>query len=175
MPQGCDDLGHLPPSMSQNGHPSRCAGRAPCGRRAARLRSHLMSEAILVTEKLTKRFRLGLRRREVRAVEDLDLSVRKGEIYGFLGPNGAGKSTTIKMLVGLVTPTSGSARRFVEPIASRKARRCLGYLPENPYFHDFLTPRQLLHFHGRLCGLSSGELADRVPRLLDLVGLSRAM
>jgi len=134
-----------------------------------------MSEAILTTEKLTKRFRLGLRRREVRAVEDLDLSVRKGEIYGFLGPNGAGKSTTIKMLVGLVTPTSGSARLFGEPIASRKARRCLGYLPENPYFHDFLTPRQLLHFHGRLCGLSSGELADRVPRLLDLVGLSRAM
>lgn len=133
-----------------------------------------MNEAILTTEKLTKRFRLGLRRREVRAVEDLDLCVRRGEIYGFLGPNGAGKSTTIKMLVGLVRPTSGTARLFGEPITSRRARRRLGYLPENPYFHDFLTARQLLHFHGRLCGLSAGDLADRVPRLLDLVGLTKA-
>src|SRR5690606_6126041 len=130
---------------------------------------------ILTTEKLTKRFVLGLRRREVRAVEELDLSVLRGEIYGFLGPNGAGKSTTIKMLVGLVAPTSGSARLFGEPITSRKARRRLGYLPENPYFHDFLTARQLLSFHGRLCGLSSTELAERIPRLLDLVGLGKAM
>lgn len=134
-----------------------------------------MSEAILRTEKLGKRFRLGLRRREVRAVEDLDLRIQPGEIYGFLGPNGAGKSTTIKMLVGLVTPTEGSAHLFGEPIASRRARRRLGYLPENPYFHDFLTPQNLLHFHGKLCGLSSGELADRVPRLLDLVGLGKAV
>lgn len=134
-----------------------------------------MDTAILTTEKLTKRFRLGLRRREVRAVEDLDLSVERGEIYGFLGPNGAGKSTTIKMLVGLVTPTSGSARLFGEPIASRRARHRLGYLPENPYFHDFLTPQKLLHFHGKLCGLTSTELAERIPRLLDLVGLGKAM
>ncbi len=134
-----------------------------------------MDTPILTTEKLTKRFVLGLRRREVRAVEELDLSVLRGEIYGFLGPNGAGKSTTIKMLVGLVAPTSGSARLFGEPITSRKARRRLGYLPENPYFHDFLTARQLLSFHGRLCGLSSTELAERIPRLLDLVGLGKAM
>lgn len=134
-----------------------------------------MSEAILITEKLTKRFRLGIRRREVPAVEALDLSVERGEIYGFLGPNGAGKSTTIKMLVGLVTPTSGSARLFGEPIASRKARRRLGYLPENPYFHEFLTPQKLLHLHGKLCGLSDTELEERIPRLLDLVGLGRAM
>lgn len=134
-----------------------------------------MSEAILTTEKLSKRFRLGLRRREVRAVEDLDLSVEKGEIYGFLGPNGAGKSTTIKMLVGLVNPTSGRARLFGEAISTRRARRRIGYLPENPYFHDFLTPRQLLGLHGRLCGLSTTELGERIPRLLDLVGLDKAM
>lgn len=134
-----------------------------------------MSAVILTTEKLTKRFRLGLKRREVRAVEELDLSVQKGEIYGFLGPNGAGKSTTIKMLVGLVTPTAGAARLFGESIASRRARRRLGYLPENPYFHEFLTPRQLLHLHGKLCGLSTTELRERIPRLLDLVGLEKAM
>lgn len=132
-----------------------------------------MNEPVLVTQGLTKRFHLGLRRKEVVAVQDLDLAVEAGEIYGFLGPNGAGKSTTIKMLVGLVTPTAGTAHLFGESIASKKARGRLGFLPENPYFHDFLTPAQLLTFHGRLCGLSGAELGRRIPALLELVGLEK--
>ncbi len=133
-----------------------------------------MSEEILATHQLTKIFHLGLRRKRVVAVEGLDLAVEKGEIYGFLGPNGAGKSTTIKMLVGLVRPTAGDAAIFGQPIATRQARAKLGFLPENPYFHDFLTPMQLLAFAGRLGGLSKATLAERIPRLLDLVGLSKA-
>lgn len=133
-----------------------------------------MGEPILVTHELGKTFRLGLRRKLLVAVRGVDLSVERGEIYGFLGPNGAGKSTTIKMLMGLVTPTTGEASIFGLPIASRHARAQLGFLPENPYFHDFLTPEQLLVFAGRLGGLSSAVLEERVPRLLDLVGLSKA-
>ncbi|AKU90312.1 ABC transporter ATP-binding protein [Vulgatibacter incomptus] len=133
-----------------------------------------MPDEILVTRGLTKVFHLGLRRRRVVAVQGLDLSVERGEIYGFLGPNGAGKSTTIKMLMGLITPTSGEASIFGQPIGATRARAHLGFLPENPYFHDFLTPEQLLAFAGRLGGLSSSTLAERIPRLLDLVGLGKA-
>lgn len=133
-----------------------------------------MSREVLVCQGLGKRYRTNWKRKRVLAVEQLDLRVRAGEIYGFLGPNGAGKSTTIKMLVGLVAPSTGTAWLFDEPISSPKARARLGYLPENPYFHDFLTPRQLLAFHGKLAGLSRQRLAERIPRLLDLVGLEKA-
>jgi len=133
-----------------------------------------MGDPILVTRKLGKVYRLGLRRKRVAAVRDLDLSVERGEIYGFLGPNGAGKSTTIKMLMGLVAPTSGGASIFGVPISSRRARASLGFLPENPYFHDFLTAEQLVAFAGRLGGIPTSTLEERIPRLLDLVGLGKA-
>ncbi len=133
-----------------------------------------MAAPILVTQKLTKVFQVGLRRREVRAVDGLDLEVEAGEIFGFLGPNGAGKSTTIKMLMGLIFPTAGSATIFGQPIPTRAAKAKIGFLPENPYFHDFLTPRELLHFSGRLCGMPSSEVDTRIPKLLELVGLGRA-
>jgi len=133
-----------------------------------------MGEPILVTRKLGKVYRLGLRRKRVVAVRELDLSVERGEIYGFLGPNGAGKSTTIKMLMGLVAPSSGEASLFGVPIASRHARASLGFLPENPYFHDFLTAEQLVAFAGRLGGIPNSILEERIPRLLDLVGLGKA-
>lgn len=133
-----------------------------------------MSDEILVTRNLSKTFRVGMRRRVVKAVQDLDLEVGKGEIYGFLGPNGAGKSTTIKMLMGLIFPTSGEARIFGAPIPTRAAKERLGFLPENPYFHDFLTPVELLRLAGRLCGVSGRMLNQRIPRLLELVGLTRA-
>ncbi|MGC4122306.1 MAG: ABC transporter ATP-binding protein [Myxococcales bacterium] len=132
-----------------------------------------MAEQVLVAEHLTKTFRLGLRRKVVRAVRGLSLSVERGEIFGFLGPNGAGKSTTIKMMMGLIFPTSGSARIFGQPIPSREAKRQLGFLPENPSFHEFFTPEELLWFSGRLCQMPSGRIAERVPMLLDLVGLAR--
>lgn len=132
-----------------------------------------MSEEVLVTRGLGKVFQVGLRRKKVVAVQDLDLSVHRGEIYGFLGPNGAGKSTTIKMLMGLIFPTSGEARIFDLPIPTREAKARLGFLPENPYFHDFLTPEELLRFAGDLCSLTKAEKRERIPALLELVGLTR--
>ena len=132
-----------------------------------------MAEPVLITKGLTKTFKVGMRRKVVRAVQDLDLCVEAGEIFGFLGPNGAGKSTTIKMLMGLIFPTAGEARIFGEPIPTRAAKARIGFLPENPYFHDFLSPVELLRLAGRLCGLPPAELEVRIPRLLDLVGLSR--
>src|SRR5580700_7036917 len=106
------------------------------------------------------------------AVRDLTLTVRKGEIFGFLGPNGAGKSTSIKMLLGLATPTSGEAFVLGAPSGDVEIRRKIGFLPENFRFYEWLTPAELLHLHGRLCGVPSSELSQRVPALIDLVGLT---
>ena len=102
----------------------------------------------------------------------LSLQVRRGEIFGFLGPNGAGKSTSIKMLLGLVKPTSGQARILGSPFSQVEVRRKVGFLPEDFRFYDWLTARELLAFHGRLCGLTASQLRDRVPAYLDLVGLT---
>jgi ABC-2 type transport system ATP-binding protein len=106
------------------------------------------------------------------AVRDLTLTVRQGEIFGFLGPNGAGKSTSIKMLLGLAKPTSGESWVLGVPSGDVAIRRRIGFLPENFRFYEWLTPAELLHLHGRLCGVDSGKLAQRVPALIDLVGLT---
>jgi len=106
------------------------------------------------------------------AVRDLTLTVRRGEIFGFLGPNGAGKSTSIKMLLGLAKPTSGEAFVLGAPAGDVAVRRKIGFLPENFRFYEWLTPAELLHLHGRLCGVPASKLADRVPILIDLMGLT---
>ncbi len=106
------------------------------------------------------------------AVRDLTLTVRRGEIFGFLGPNGAGKSTSIKMLLGLAKPTGGEAWVLGVPAGDVEIRRRIGFLPENFRFYEWLTPAELLHLHGRLCGVSSIQLSKRVPALIDLVGLT---
>lgn len=106
------------------------------------------------------------------AVSNLSLTVRRGSIFGFLGPNGAGKSTSIKMLLGLVKPTSGSATVLGAPAGDVEARRKIGFLPEHFRFYDWLTPAELLRFHGRLAGVIPAQLRDRIPALLDLVGLT---
>jgi ABC-2 type transport system ATP-binding protein len=106
------------------------------------------------------------------AVRNLSLSVRRGEIFGFLGPNGAGKSTSIKMLLGLVKPTEGQALVLGAPSGSVEIRRKIGFLPEDFRFYTWLTASELLKLHGRLCGLSTLRLAERVPALLELVGLT---
>ena len=105
-------------------------------------------------------------------MRDLTLTVQRGEIFGFLGPNGAGKSTSIKMLLGLAKPTSGEAYVLGAPSGNVEARRKIGFLPENFRFYEWLTPAELIHLHGRLCGVPSGELAKRIPALIDLVGLT---
>jgi ABC-2 type transport system ATP-binding protein len=106
------------------------------------------------------------------AVRDLTLTVPRGEIFGFLGPNGAGKSTSIKMLLGLAKPTSGEAFVLGAPSGDVEIRRKIGFLPENFRFYEWLTPAELLHLHGRLCGVPTGQLWERVPALIDLVGLT---
>jgi ABC-2 type transport system ATP-binding protein len=105
-------------------------------------------------------------------VRDLTLTVRRGEIFGFLGPNGAGKSTSIKMLLGLAKPTSGEAFVLGAPSGDVEARRKIGFLPENFRFYEWLTPSELIHLHGRLCGVPSKTLSLRIPALIDLVGLT---
>jgi ABC-2 type transport system ATP-binding protein len=106
------------------------------------------------------------------AVRDLTLTVRRGEIFGFLGPNGAGKSTSIKMLLGLAKPSGGEAWVLGVPAGDVEIRRKIGFLPENFRFYEWLTPAELLHLHGRLCGVSSIRLSERIPALIDLVGLT---
>src|SRR5258708_1110901 len=105
------------------------------------------------------------------AVRDLTLRVGRGEAFGFLGPNGAGKSTSIKMLLGLVKPTSGRALLLGQPVGSREVRARIGFLPEHFRFYDWLSASELILFHGRLCGLAEDKLRHKIPRLLELVGL----
>jgi ABC-2 type transport system ATP-binding protein len=105
-------------------------------------------------------------------VRDLTLSVPRGEIFGFLGPNGAGKSTSIKMLLGLATPTGGEALVLGAQAGDVAVRRKIGFLPENFRFYEWLTPPELLHLHGRLCGVSNALLDKRIPVLIDMVGLT---
>ena len=106
------------------------------------------------------------------AVRNLTLDVPRGEVFGFLGPNGAGKSTSVKMLLGLVFPTSGEAEILGCPAGDVKTRSKVGFLPEHFRFYDWLTPIELLKLHGRLYGMSHAKLRERVPVLLDLVGLT---
>jgi len=108
------------------------------------------------------------------AVRDLTLSVPRGEGFGFLGPNGAGNTTSVKMLLGLVHPTSGGSRLLGEPIGRTRARARVGYLPEHFAFHEWLRGRELLRFHGRLLGLGGSSLEASLERLLRRVELSEA-
>jgi ABC-2 type transport system ATP-binding protein len=132
---------------------------------------------VLQTQELAKTFILwekGLVRKKIRAVESVSFEVHKNEIFGFVGPNGAGKTTTIKMLMGLIYPSAGSIELLGKRVPDIEAKRHIGFLPENPYFYDYLTGTELLDFVGQLFGLSREERRSRIERLLDLVGLSRA-
>jgi len=126
-----------------------------------------MAAAIQI-QGLTKKY---LQRGEVVAVDNLTLDVEEGEIFGFLGPNGAGKTTTIKMLLGLIFPTSGTASMLGRPIGDVDVRRQVSYLPESPYFYDHLTGGELLDFFGRLFGMWETARRRRVDELMELVGL----
>jgi ABC-2 type transport system ATP-binding protein len=106
------------------------------------------------------------------AVRDLSLQVPRGTIFGFLGPNGAGKSTSIKMLLGLVRPSGGHVRVLGAPVGDVEVRRRIGFLPEDFRFYDWLTATELVHLHGRLCGMTPARLRARVPEVIELVGLA---
>ena len=123
---------------------------------------------------LSKTYRKGFRRRTVHAVKSIDFSVEQGECFGFLGPNGAGKTTTIRMLMGLISPTAGSATIFDHEIPNRDARKRLGFLPEAPYFYDYLSVAELLDFTGRLFGQDKAHRDQRADELIELVKLEHA-
>jgi ABC-2 type transport system ATP-binding protein len=128
--------------------------------------------AAIQTEELTKDYFLGFwRPKPYRALDHLTLSVDEGEVFGFLGPNGAGKSTTLKLLMGLLFPTSGSARILGKPLGDAATRRHIGFLPENPYFYDYLTAEELLTYYAGLCGFRGPERTRRVGQVLDDVAI----
>lgn len=123
---------------------------------------------------LEKVFPIPLRRRQVVALRGLSLDIPAGHVYGLLGPNGSGKSTTLKILLGLVTPTSGTTEIFGIPSLEVASRSEVGFLPENPYFYKFLTGAETIAFYGKLCGLGGKALRERVTELLEIVGLTEA-
>jgi len=121
---------------------------------------------------LEKTYSVGFwRKRPKCALKPLHLSVEEGEIFGFLGPNGAGKTTTLKMLMGLVFPTGGSARILGMDINDPQMKAQIGFLPEQPYFYDYLTAHELLDYYGRLSGVPGKELPPRIVKVLERVGL----
>jgi ABC-2 type transport system ATP-binding protein len=128
--------------------------------------------AIVEINNLTKDYEVGFwRKRKVRALDGLSLTVNNGEIFGFLGANGAGKTTTLKLLMRLIFPTEGSAKILGRDITDVQMHQRIGYLPENPYFYDYLTARELLDYCGRIFGLAPNERRARSNELLARVNL----
>lgn len=137
---------------------------------------------VIETQKLTKvyhhdfidvengRLRFNLMRKTT-ALENLNLQVRDGEIYGLLGPNGAGKSTTIKILMGILFPSSGSARILGKPLGNKAVKAQIGFLPENPFFYDYLKGEEFLDYYGQLYGMSRKARRKRIDELFELVNL----
>ncbi len=129
---------------------------------------------IVQIQDVVKDFRPGFGLRKKRVLHGITFGVKAGEIFGFVGPNGAGKTTTLKVLMGLIRATSGTAKILGHDITETAFRSEVGFLPENAYFYDYLTGRELLDFYARLSGVDSSIRAKRVDTLLDWVGLSHA-
>lgn len=121
---------------------------------------------------LTKDFSVGIRGLKLRAVDDVSIEIPAGEVFGLLGPNGCGKSTTLKIVLGLLKATSGETSILGDAAASAEARRRTGFLPEAPYFHRFLTGRELVLYCARLSGVAEDALDAAVDRALDLAAMS---
>lgn len=137
----------------------------------------MMAEEIIPAvqiNNLTKIFPVPFRKEKVVAVDDLSLRVEAGEVYGLIGPNGSGKSTTMKVLLGLISATSGNSAVFGLSSSETASRGSVGFLPENPYFYKYLTGAETLSFYGKLCGLSRRKIKERTSELLSLVDLENA-
>src|SRR5918996_1025761 len=131
-----------------------------------------MAVDAIATEALTKHYMVGFwRPRPYVALDSLTLRVGAGQVFGFLGPNGAGKTTTLKLLMQLTYPTSGRAEILGKPVGDVEVKRRIGYLPENPYFYDYLTAEELLGYFAGLFGYAGAERRRRVSALLDEVGI----
>ncbi len=134
-----------------------------------------MAEALAVDiQNLCKEFPTPMRTRKLQAVKNVSLQIKQGEVYGLIGPNGSGKSTTMKALLGLVEPTSGTCSIFGKNSRKTDSRNDVGFLPENPYFYKHLSGAETIRFYGKLCGMRGKSLEDKVNELLDLVGLTSA-
>ena len=131
----------------------------------------IANDSAVNTEHLTKIYTDFWGRPKVRALDDLNLTINRGEVFGLLGPNGSGKSTTIKLLLGLIFPTRGTASIFGEPAGSTTINERIGFLPEESYLYRFLNGEETLRFYGRLFKMDRRTLNKRVPELLDIVGL----
>jgi ABC-2 type transport system ATP-binding protein len=133
-----------------------------------------MIEPAVAIHSLTKVFPVPLRRKKLVAVRGLNLEVAPGQVYGLLGPNGSGKSTTLKIVLGLVSPTAGRTEIFGRDSREVRSREAVGFLPENPYFYKYLTGEETLRFYGKLCRLRGRQLTTRTDEMLQLVGLQEA-
>ncbi|HEV2991011.1 MAG TPA: ABC transporter ATP-binding protein [Candidatus Angelobacter sp.] len=124
---------------------------------------------------LAKSYAVGFGRKTLKtALHPLHLAVEAGEVFGFLGPNGAGKTTTLKLLMGIVFPTAGSARILGHDFHDPEIKRQIGFLPEQPYFYDYLSAPELLDYYAQLCGVAPGDRRKKIPELLERVGLPDA-
>jgi ABC-2 type transport system ATP-binding protein len=130
-----------------------------------------LNDAAVHTEHLTKIYKDFWGRDKVRALDDLSLTINRGEVFGLLGPNGSGKSTTIKLLLGLIFPSRGSATVLGRPAGDTTVNEKIGFLPEESYLYRFLNGEEILRFYGKLFKLDRKTLNTRVPELLDIVGL----
>jgi len=129
------------------------------------------SEAAVYAQDLSKVYKDFWGRDKVRALDGLNLTIRRGEVFGLLGPNGSGKSTTIKLLLGLIFPTGGRAQIMGQACGSTEVNKRIGFLPEESYLYRFLNGEETLYFYGRLFKIPHRDLKKRVPLLLDTVGL----
>ncbi|GMU92427.1 MAG: ABC transporter ATP-binding protein [Candidatus Hydrogenedentota bacterium] len=131
--------------------------------------------AVIETNNLSKTYEGAIRGQDVHALQNLTISVNEREIFGYLGPNGSGKTTTIKMLLGLIFPTSGTMKILgKQDVDSPEVKRKIGYLPEGAYYPDFLRGEEILRFYGHLYGLRGKDLEHRIDETLEIVGMTRA-
>ena len=132
-----------------------------------------MAEALKITD-LHKSFKTGFFLKKKKILKGINLEVEQGEVFGYLGPNGAGKTTTIKCLLGLIFPERGEIRILGQPYLSLPAKERIGFLPENPYFYDYLTASEFLEFYSQLYKIDPNQKEDRIQTLIRLVGLEKS-
>ncbi len=134
----------------------------------------MSSQTIVKAVELSKIFKDFWGRPKVKAVDRINIEIKKGEVYGLLGPNGSGKSTTLKMMLGLLFPTKGKITIFDKPVTNVKVKEKIGFLPEESYLYGYLTARETLKFYGNLFNISSSAIDKRADALLEMVGLGKA-
>lgn len=133
-----------------------------------------MPETILQISELVKEYKTGFLGKQIRVLKGVSFSVNKGEIFGFVGPNGAGKTTTFKSILGFVAPTEGTIEIAGEDLNRASGKSSIGYLPENPYFYDYLTGEELLYYMGELHGMKRSAISEKAQALLEKVRMTEA-